>query len=295
MKYILIFNGREDKFEVLDQVKSQISGLDIDYEIYITTDIGDATRYVNIFCDLNPKIEVCFVACGGAGLTNEVMSGLVNRDNKYLAILAFGGTNDFVKYYPDRSFQSLKALINGEISKVDVIKINDNYALNVVSIGMDAMACVLAQLASYNGDKDPYMKGIRQAVIAYRINRLDIKLDGESIGVKYIQSGQIANGKYTGGEFLCAPNAVNDDGWLDINIFKIMSLFVFIKILKYFRVGEHITNDFCKRFLITKRAKHIEIRSKDLIYVGTDGEVFGSSSIDIDVLEKAINLIIPEK
>lgn len=295
MRYIFICNGREDKSHALDELDRQLAETGLVAEKYITTDIGDATRYVNIFCDLNPKEEVCFVACGGAGLTNEVMNGLVGRDNKYLGILFLDGTNDFVKVYPDRSFKSLPALLEGEMVQVDVIKLNDNYALNCASLGMDAMVCELAQRYAYNGDKDPYNKGVMNAFLFHRFNKMSISVDGKSLKLKYIQNGQVSNGKYTGGEFLCAPQALVDDGYLDVNIFKAMPAITFLKILKYFRKGEHIGNEFCQKYMVNMRARHIEIRSKDLIVVGIDGEPMATNSLDVDVVEKGLKLILPRK
>lgn len=295
MRYIFIFNGRPDKAFAIEEVNKQLKEIKLEAEQYVTTAIGDATRYVNIFCDLNPKEEVCFVACGGAGLTLEVVSALVGRENKYFSILSYGGTNDFIKIFPGHKFQSLEALLNGQLLETDIIRINDNYALNCVSIGMDALACALAQMHSMHGESDPYNKGIRSAFLFHRHHRLKIKVDGKPIPFRYIQNGQLSNGRYTGGEFHCAPNARIDDGLIDVCIFRIMPALAFIRILKYFRKGEHLTNRFCRKFIYSAKARHIEIRSKDLIYIGNDGEYFAASAIDVDILDKAVKFILPGK
>lgn len=295
MRYIFIFNGREDKAFVIDEVNRQIEEAGIKADRYVTAETGDATRYVNIFCDLNPKEEVCFVACGGAGLTQEVVSGIVGRENKYLAILAYACTHDFIKVFPDHNFQSVKALVNGNVKEVDIIKVNDTYTLNCASLGMDALVCALAQIYSSNGEKDSYNKGIKSAFLSHRLHKCDFTVDGKKLKIHKFQNGQVSNGLYTGGEFLCAPNAKVDDGLMDVCIFKLMPASVFLNILRYFRKGEHLTNKFCKAFLVSFRAKHIEIRSKDLIYVGLDGEYFAASYIDIDLLPKAVKLILPKK
>ena len=104
MHYIFIINARSDKANIAADVERQIqeSRLGLDYEIYLTRGIGDGTRFVKIYCDLHPNAKVCFVACGGTGTLNEVVSGMVGSHDKQLALLAYGSTNDFTKCFPDR-------------------------------------------------------------------------------------------------------------------------------------------------------------------------------------------------
>ena len=108
MHYIFIINARSDKAAIAADVERQIqeSKLGLDYEIYLTRGIGDGTRFVKIYCDLHPNAKVCFVACGGTGTLNEVVSGMVGSHDKQLALLAYGSTNDFTKCFPDRDFTS---------------------------------------------------------------------------------------------------------------------------------------------------------------------------------------------
>ena len=138
MHYIFVINGRPDKDFIVEEVNRQIAqvGKGLDYEIYRTMGVGDGTRFVHIWCDLHPNKECCFVACGGSGTVNEVASGLVGFSKKYLGILAYGLTNDFNKCYPDRDFTSLRKLLAGEPRAVDIIRVNDSYALHVINIGV---------------------------------------------------------------------------------------------------------------------------------------------------------------
>ena len=117
MHYIFIINGREDKAFIEEDLTRQIReyGPGLDYEIYKTRGVGDGTRFVRIYCDLHPAAKVCFVACGGSGTMNEVVSGMVGSTGKTLAILAYGETNDFLKCFPDRDFTSLSRMLNGSV------------------------------------------------------------------------------------------------------------------------------------------------------------------------------------
>jgi Sphingosine kinase and enzymes related to eukaryotic diacylglycerol kinase len=295
MHYIFVVNGRPNKVGMLDEIKPQFEGLDFEYEIYITEGEGDATRFVNLHCDLNPKTEECFVACGGAGTANEVATALVNRENKYLALLSYTGTNDFTKCYPDRNFQSVKAILEGERTKIDVIRANDNYSINLINVGMDAMVAYYGDRFSKEGVENYYQKGLVRAVLFHRVNNIQVVADGKRINRKAMLLATIANGKYCGGEFCAAPRAVVDDGWMEVCVFRIMSLAEFSHIIKCYRKGTHLEDNFCKRYIKYCRAKHVELISKDLMYIGLDGEIVASSHFKIDILEKSLNIILPCK
>lgn len=293
MHYIFVVNGRHDFVRAKDEIIAQADALDLSYEVYVTTGEGDATRYVNIYCDLNPKEEVCFVACGGAGTTNEVASGVVLKENKYLAIYKCGGTNDLLKYYPGRNFRSVEEIVNGERVKIDAMKVNDSYAINVINVGMDSMAANLASIYSAEGIKDPYRKGIMDSVLKYRFNNYKVYADGERLWNHRILLTTIANAKYCGGEFLCAPDAVIDDGLLDVCSIRRTSLVTFAILMKHYPDGSFMTNSFCRRRCKFRKAKHVELVSKDIFYACLDGEIIASTKFVIDVLDKAVNLILP--
>lgn len=295
MQYIFILNGLPDRKWIIDEVQKQLRELELDYPIYVTTDAGDATRYVNIYCNLKPDEEVCFVACGGSGLSNEVVNGIVNRPNKYLAILAMGGTNDFIKMYPDLKWNSIKAIMQGEPKKIDVLKVNDNYAFNTVNIGLDAIVTAFAQEYIAAGIPDPYARAIKDSVLLYRRSKIDIVADGKRIEWKSIMNSQLGNGQYCGGMFHCTPYAVPDDGLIEMVYFKPVPLLILAMLMKYFTVGKHLESRFCKPFVKYRRVRHIELRSKDLFYVSLDGEGIAGLSIDVDILDKALNLIYPKE
>lgn len=294
MHYIFIINGRKDREYVLPQLKKDLEGREVEYEFFVTRGVGDATRFVNIYCDLYPKKEVCFVACGGAGTTNEVASGLVNQTNKYLAIYNCGGTNDFIKNYPERDFHSLDDLFAGEMKKVDIIKVNDNYALNVAEFGLDSLVAYNASMNIEAGISRPYEKAVLRCIFLHRFNRIKVFADGERMNRCMLMLGTVANGKYCGGQFLTAPRAKVDDGWMEVLVMKPMILAFVAIIMPRYTVGKHLEDSFCRKFIKYKRAKHVELKSKDLMYMCLDGEIFASSSYKMDILDKAITIILPK-
>jgi len=303
MKYYFIVNGRADKSEMHEEIHRQIDecaplfeAKGIVTDLYMTTGEGDATRQVRLYCDLHPDEKVCFVACGGDGTLNEVASGLVGFAHKSVALLNFcGHGDDFVKYYPDRKFQSLKDILDGETVRIDIMKVNDSYCINVCDFGVDAIAASAANMLSQEGKTNVYRKGVLRALLVGRYNHIVVKVDGEKLGGRYMLSCSLGNGKYMGGEFLCCPFAANDDGLIEVSFFKAMSLLRFILTLSPYVKGKHFETWYTKGKCIYRQGKHIEIYSKRMIELCLDGELLPGTHFNIDIFNKAIVLHLPKK
>ena len=296
MLYFFIVNGRTD-FEqrIKEDLDKQLAGLSIYHKIYTTTGIGDGTRFVRLYCDLHPHKEVCFVACGGSGMVNEVASGIINEENKYMAVLAYGTTNDFIKYYPDRDFTSFDKILKGEIQKIDSIRVNDNYSVNVCNFGFDSIVASEANYQAEQGHSKPYIRGIIKAIFTGRYNKIKVSADGKRLNRRRMLLCTLANGKYVGGEFLCAPNAVNDDGLIELCLIKPMLLLSFLRLMPIYKDGKHLSDPKLKNKIIYRRVKHVDIESKNLIEVCLDGEMLPGTSFSVDILPSSVNLILPEK
>lgn len=306
MHYIFVINGRKDKQEDRIRIENALKELkdspevmaadpDFSWETYITLGAGDATRFVNIHCDLHPRDEVCFVACGGAGTANEVASGLVRQANKYLAIFHCNGTNDLTKSFPDYDFTDLKKIIGGRITPIDVIKVNDNYAINVFCTGFDAVSATLGNHYIMENKSNPYVRGIINAMLFYRRTKFRVTVDGEQIKWRHFLQAVFANGRYYGGDILCAPYASPTDGLIEFVAIKPLFLIPFAIVWSKYAKGQHLTSNYCKRRLVYRRAKHIEISAKDLLFLNLDGETIHSSHVTVDIQEKALNLVLPRQ
>lgn len=276
----------------LESVKERYSEI-FRIETYVTAGVGDATRFVHVYCDLHPLDEVCFVACGGNGMINEVASGLVGYKNKSLAVLAYGKCNDFVKYYPDYNFKNVEGVFKGRPTDIDILKVNDNYSINVCNFGFDSVVCSTANDFMDVSRVNPYRLGIVRALLTARFNRVDVLVDGEKIGGRRMLLCTLSNGRYVGGEFFCSPYALIDDGQIEVVYIRPMSLFSFVKMLPYYTSGSFIQNRRFARKIIYRRAKHVEINSERLIDLCLDGELLPGKHFKVDVIHKAVRLILP--
>ena len=298
MYYIFVINGRGD---YADRIKAdlnrQLAEVDIQHEFYFTEGIGDGTRFVRIYCDLHRKKEVCFIACGGSGTANEVASGIVGFDGKSMAFLAYGATNDFTKYYDELDFTSLKKILNGELHQIDIIKANDSYSMNVINVGFDASVAHLANRyleQGLNGVR-AFRKGLWDSLVSHRLNNIRVVADGVRLNKRVMLLCSIGNASWCGGQYRCSPKADTEDGLMEVCLLKPMLLMDFIRMLPKYTKGTYLDDKFSLKRLEYRQAKHVELDSKDLIYISNDGEIVASSHFDIDILPKALNIVLPAK
>ena len=295
MHYIFIINGRGDKSWIEADVKRQIQelGIAVDHEFYYTRGVGDGTRFVRIYCDLRPNVKACFVACGGTGTVNEVASGMVGSRDKYLAILAYGETNDFIKYYPDHDFRSVRKMLSGETHPIDIIRVNDSYAINVVNVGFEAAAAAHASNLAEDGIPNSMNRGIAHALLTARRNHIRVVADGERMNRRTIFLCTLSNCRWCGGEFLCAPYADNEDGLIEFSLVRSMGLITLLRTLPLYKRGLQFEKNPGKRKFIYRRVRKVTVTSENLIDLCLDGEILPGHTFDIEILPKEIKLILP--
>lgn len=297
MKYIFIANGRPDKSEACQKLSDELkeAGHKSDCSLYITKSPGDATKYVKEHCLAHQMEQICYVACGGDGTINEVVSGMVGQPDKYLAVIAMGTGNDFVKYYPGKRFDSVSGVLKGTSRTIDIMRINkDKYSINVCNIGFDASVCDIANKLSYKGIKDAYRKAVAMALLSSRFNRIRIYADGKLLSRRRMLLCTMANNTHIGGEFHCAPRADNQDGLIEVCLVRSITLLKFLLLIPLYAKGQHLDSPKTAGIITYRRARHIDIHCNDTNRLCIDGEIIYGKDFSIDIIPNTINLIIPE-
>lgn len=298
MKYIFVVNGRKDiTGQIQEELQNQLSKLDLQFEMYVTQGIGDGIRYVRIYCDLHHDEEVFFIACGGSGTFNEVASGVVGFKNKRVGFMAFGQTNDLLKCFPDYDFKSLKKLLDGTPVNIDIIRANNWYSVNMINIGFDCFVSTEGSrlINAGMGFKKAYAISLVKGMLTKRYNKIQVYADGERLNRRSLLICPVSNGQWCGGMFHCAPDASVNDGLMDVCLVHSGSLLAFFIVLKHIMKGDQFQNRFCLKRMVHRQARHVELRSKDLIFISPDGETCADMDFSIDILPGEINFVLPQK
>lgn len=326
MKHLFIINpcaGKEDSTSAITQrVEAYASSHpDFDYQIYVTQSQGDATHWVSQWCNEHPAQEARFYACGGDGTLNEVVSGAIGRTSIQVSCYASGSGNDYIKYYGTlEDFNDLERLVNGTPHPVDVMKIiyppaasatNNNadsgspfitgggsprYSINICNFGFDAMVCKVGNDVRRKpiiGGKHSYTTGIIRSIFTSRSNYVRMTVDGQPFFDGHMLLCTLGNGRYNGGKYMCAPLSKNDDGLLEVNLFKRMSLIKFASLIDDYSRGTHINRPDVRRLMLYRQATTVEMASPDPFWLVIDGEMLHSNRYRVVNLRHAVTFVSP--
>ena len=300
MKYIFIVNPRAGETDNAAVIRNAIATLPEkdDCEIYVTKAPLDATAYVRDWCAAHPGEAVRFIACGGDGTINEVFSGAAGKENVSVSCYPCGSGNDFVKVFGGADkFKDIPALLRAEAKPLDLLKVGDRYANNVVNFGFDTVVAITINKErekTGHGNKNAYTKGVGKALLTAMKNEFTVRADGEVLN----PAGKallctVANGQYVGGSFRCAPKAKTDDGLIDVCLVKPISRLRFVKILTPYTNGEHLDREDMKDIVVYRQCKKVEVDAPAGFAYSLDGEIIYESHFTVEIVPAALQFAAP--
>ena len=301
MKHIFIVNTVAGEHSCLNEVKKAIANESevIDYELFTPDSAKDNVSQIKSYLEAHPDEEVRFYACGGDGTLNKVASGIYGYPNASLAVLAYGSGNDYIKYYADlKAFRNVENAMHGTEKRIDIMQVNGRFAINATHFGLDSVvAKVMHKIRRYPiiGGKMCYPIAVLRAFLTGMRTKCTVYADGEKLNEGKICLCTIANGKYVGGSYKCAPNSLNDDGLLEVCLIKPISRIKFALLKKSYTHGTHLDNPKFKDIIVYRKAKQVVIEGGKGFCVSLDGEVLNSERIVVDNKQQAIRFVVPKE
>lgn len=276
--------------ELLPELEKQLTNRSLDARIRITE------RHAHGI-DLSRKCleEGCthIIAVGGDGTMNEVARPLIGQDQAVTGLIPAGTGNDFIQIlgFPDRfSGEHWDIFFQKITTKMDVGRVNGLHFLNGMGLGFDA------QVASRNyvepgevargGGKGKYLWHIISTLLFYKEGKARIR-SGDQEQESSCFMNTIANGRRFAGDFLLTPEALANDGLLDICLIDRINLFQRFKILPMVPKGTHVNLPKVKYYQTEKI--FVDFGKKVPFHV--DGELYFDTTFDVDLLPKALRII----
>ena len=166
--------------------------------------------------------------------------------------------------------------------------------VNVGGIGLDARVCEIVNRKKERGrrGKKLYVSALLYC-IRHRVPiRAKVICDGQTIFSGRYLSMAFGVGKYSGGGMRQTPEAVLDDGLLDITIIPDIPIWTIAKEVYKLFTGNFLTI----KEVIPAKCREVFILPEseaDAEPVEVDGEVVGRAPVKMEVLEQQINIIKP--
>ena len=286
--------------KLIDNIHKVCDRRNVYYAVHVTERIGEATEFVKKMCE-NSHEEMRFYACGGDGTIKEVAQGMIDCDHAQLAIIPMGTGNDFVRNFEnnDQLF-NIDAQLDGETRKIDLIKYNNKYSINVINTGFD---CEVAKQVSLNRrsmfipSKLAYTAGIAQKITQFNTAIVNgrIIFDGVLHRGDKFQACVFANGCYYGAGYKAAPAARFDDGLIDCCIIDKIPLMTFVNILGSYKAGEHLTDKKVPEVFAYKKCKNVELVFSRPTDISVDGEIERvQGKVTFSIVKDAVTLSMPK-
>ena len=267
------------------------------FKVSYTSCHGEAVELAQKAADNGAEL---IVSVGGDGTVNEIVNGIMkSKNDPLLGIIPLGWANDFIKStnIPPNIIEACKILIKGKTKNIDVGVINDQiYFANICGVGFDAE---VAQLANQMKSKHPNLRilsafvyvfaTVKKLLSPFSYHDVKIKFDGQEIHSNILCIA-ISNGKFYGGRFKITPEAILDDGLLEVCVIEEMGRFKYLSSIPKVFKGTHTSI----KGIYFYRAKEVLIQSSEPVLAQVSGEVIeGQKKFTITLLPKSLKLIVP--
>ena len=264
----------------------------LDYDIRVSTAPGECTRFAREAAQTGKEYRL--YACGGDGTLNEVVQGAAGYDNVAVTVFSGGSGNDFVKLFDDpQAFFDLERLLDAEVATFDLIRCNDDVALNICSVGLDAR--IGTDVSRYK--RLPLLHGFRTYAASTVINVIKgiaehyvVELNGKRIDGKQTFVC-VCNGRYYGGGFNPVPEADPADGLLDVLVVKKVSRLQVAGVVGKYKAGRYKELPHLVRHY---RTKSIKIICDKPSHVNLDGELRTAKEITMSVADEKLRFFYPK-
>lgn len=285
-----ILNGKKAGIPELRNAIMETREQGVDVQVRVTWESQDMPRLVKEA--VNEGITRIVVA-GGDGTINEAVSAIAQIEDDQrpeLAIIPLGTANDFAtaNRIPVSISDALSLAVNGQSVSVDCVKANDRYFINVATAGFGAEITTETpvELKNFLGGGAYTLTGVVKALGFKPYDGTITVDDGSYEGG--ILLGAFCNGRLAGGGQSLAPNAMIDDGLMDLTLVCPFLPHDLPKVIEEIN-NPRITGEFVKH----TRTSWLEIDFPNPLPLNLDGEPYRSRKIRFEVLPQSIQLVLP--
>lgn len=294
--HLFIINPAAGSWDRTAQYRTKIdeicSARGLDYRIEVSGAPGECARIARQAAQSGKSYRI--YACGGDGTLNEVVTGVAGYPNVAVTVFSGGSGNDFVRLFNEpQAFFQLERLLDPEEREFDLIRCNNDYALNVCSVGLDAR--IGTDVASYK--RLPLLHGFRAYAVSALINVIRgitdhyvVEVNGETLD-KPMTMICVCNGQYYGGGFHPVPDSDPTDGLLDVLLVNKVSRWKIARVIGKYKNGRYA--DFPKE-IRHLRTKHLRIRCDKPSATNLDGELRMNQVLDISLADEKIRFFYPK-
>lgn len=248
------------------------------------------------------------IVVGGDGTLHEVVNGLfiqqeVRPDEVLLALIAVGPGNGWVRTFglTGRYRDAVRAIEAGRsfLQDVGVASYEEahyrqqRYMVNIGGVGFDAYAIRRFSHFRKKGRRGRvrYMRSLLRSFFRYKSPGVKVWVDGRLVYNNLLFSVFVGVNKYNGSGLQLLPEAVADDGMLDLTLCRPVHFWHLLFRFRYLFDGRIYQIGHTLR----ERGRRIRIESVPDVSLQVDGELLGHTPLEFSVLCRAIRIVVGER
>lgn len=230
------------------------------------------------------------VVCGGDGTLNLAVREF-DLSRGTLALIPTGSGDDFAKVtgVPRDIAGACENALTGEVREVDVALANGLRYLGVAGLGFDS------EVADYANRNVKFLRG--SAVYLYAILRVLPRFRPRPVSLRAengtrdvaIMFAAVGNTRQYGGGIRITPDALFDDGLLDICIVHETTRVQLLKTLPLAYSGAHVKSSFVE----TGRGREFHFDSPSPMAVYADGEPLTQTPVHFALAPEKLRFVMP--
>ncbi|RLT45117.1 MAG: diacylglycerol kinase family lipid kinase [Chloroflexi bacterium] len=279
------YSNRGGAGQSVDALRAALSAADLAADIALTGKVGDGIELAR-----QAKLEgyAVIAAAGGDGTVNEVVNGIAQATPAGervgpLAVLPMGSGNDFSDMLdaPRDLAMAIRNIQTGRTRQIDLCLATiheegrdiTRYFDNNMGAGFEAQVTVESRKITKLRGFAIYLWAVIRALRAYDQPQFEVAWTDKTQTVHQVNQRSLlvtlGNSRRTGGGFYMTPDAVLDDGLLDMGIARSLTTPRILALLPQVMAGSH-RNHPAMRFV---RCSSVCITTQAPVPVHTDGEI----------------------
>lgn len=235
------------------------------------------------------------MVAGGDGSLVEALNGMDLSRDVQLGIIPAGTGNDYAKVLNlSRDFDiAMDTIIEGQSKLVDIGLVNETKFINVCCCGIDGEIIMdTDKIKKHIRGSAAYLLATVKNLARYKAKKVVIEIDGKRFKREIILAA-VGKGQYIGGGMQITPTADVSDGQFEICIVNKLAKPKLIALFPSIFKGEHI---YIQPTVEVYKGKNVKIRTiEDRLLVEADGNIIGTTPIEIRINNQKIKMIYREK
>ena len=295
-RLLFIYNPRAGK-ELLKPKLSDVIDIFVKagYEVTVYPTQSHRDAYEKVL-SYDSTIYDLIVCSGGDGTIDEVVTGMMKRDEKDpIGYIPTGTVNDFANslFIPKKILDAADVAVNGKPFKCDVGKMNEGIFVYVAAFGLFTDVSYGTNQSAKNilGHLAYFLEGVK-SLLKIPTYKVKVTYDGNVIEDEFV-IGMVTNSRSVGGvRNMIGNRVVFDDGMFEVTLIKMPKNPLELSDI----LASFLIEQIDAKHVYTFSASKITFECEDEIPWTLDGEFGGNhKEVVVENLQKQLEIMVPEE